>query len=65
MVRQCIGDGKMKTEASGGGAESRYALKRRQHDKGTWYWGVNFSRAGVHHARRVSDRHIQATSESA
>jgi hypothetical protein len=45
----------MKPEASGGAAESRYALKRLQHEKGTWYWGVNFSRAGVHHARRFYD----------
>jgi AP2 domain len=45
----------MKPEADGGAAESRYALKRLQHDKGTWYWGVNFSRAGVHYARRFYD----------
>jgi hypothetical protein len=29
-----------------------YAIKRLQHDRGAWYWAVNFRRRGVHHERR-------------
>ena len=29
-----------------------YAIKHLQHEKGTWYWGVSFSRQGVRHERR-------------
>lgn len=29
-----------------------YAIKHLQHDKGTWYWVVNFSRRGVRYQRR-------------
>jgi len=29
-----------------------YALRRMQHDKGTWYWVVNFNRRGVSYQRR-------------
>lgn len=29
-----------------------YAIKRLQHDKGTWYWVVNFNRRGLRYQRR-------------
>lgn len=32
-----------------------YAIKRLQHDKGAWYWVVNFSRRGQRHSRRFYD----------
>jgi hypothetical protein len=35
--------------------EAVYAITRRQHDKGTWYWKVSFSRRGVLHTRRFYD----------
>ena len=29
-----------------------YAIQHLQHEKGTWYWFVSFSRQGVRHERR-------------
>ena len=32
-----------------------YAILRLQYPTGTWCWSVNFSRRGVHHAKRFFD----------